>query len=93
MDSWIFGNLKKKWSTIVRRHVAAKQTTVETLQLQLSGYGAYASQVQVALDKSGIKEPLETWDDDLLKQYVSSFLAVRFPTVIVRSESSNNDRR
>ncbi|KAI8143343.1 P-loop containing nucleoside triphosphate hydrolase protein [Fennellomyces sp. T-0311] len=82
IHSWITNNLLKRWSSIVRRHVAIKNTTVETLQIQFSGYGATISVVQKAMDKSGIKEPLETWDEELVKKAVSFFMDVRFPTIV-----------
>ena len=35
------------------------------------------------MDRSGIKTPLETWDEDTVKKVVDNFMDVRFPTVIV----------
>jgi len=40
IHSWIYNNLKGRWGSIVRRHVATKSSPVETFQSQLSGYGA-----------------------------------------------------
>ncbi|KAI9484696.1 45.2 kDa GTP-binding protein [Zychaea mexicana] len=82
IHSWITNNLLKRWSSIVRRHVAIKNSTVDTLQIQLSGYGSTASVVAKAMDKSGIKEPLEAWDEDTVKKVVDFFMDVRFPTVV-----------
>jgi hypothetical protein len=39
--------------------------------------------VQKALDRSGVKDPLETWDKDTIKKVVDAFLDERFPTIIV----------
>ena len=83
IHSWIYNNLHKKWGGIVRRHVGTHAATAETLQAQFSGYGSTLSVAQKALDKSGIKEPLETWNEETISKLVDSFLNVRFPTVIV----------
>ncbi|KAG2217485.1 hypothetical protein INT45_010771 [Circinella minor] len=82
IHTWITNNLLKRWSGIVRRHVAIKSNVVDTLQTQFSGYGSVASVVQKAMDKSGIKTPLETWDEETVKKVVDNFMDVRFPTVI-----------
>lgn len=37
-----------------------------------------------ALDKSGIKEPLEKWDEETVKKVVEYFMDERFPTIVVR---------
>eukprot|EP01112_Ceratiomyxa_fruticulosa_P001751 TRINITY_DN11911_c0_g1_i1.p1 TRINITY_DN11911_c0_g1~~TRINITY_DN11911_c0_g1_i1.p1 ORF type:complete len:429 (-),score=70.42 TRINITY_DN11911_c0_g1_i1:22-1308(-) len=85
IHSWIFNNLWKKWSNIVRRHIATKSSAAQTLQLQFSGYGTRLVQVQETLDKLGIKEPsmMETWDEFFVKQVVWGFLDVRFPIILV----------
>ncbi|TPX59486.1 threonine---tRNA ligase [Spizellomyces sp. 'palustris'] len=80
--SWIFNNLKKRWGNIVRRHVALKAPIGETLQTQFSGYGSNLSMANRALDRSGIKEALENWDDETLGRLVDAFLDERFPTVV-----------
>ncbi|KAG0225605.1 hypothetical protein BGW42_004213 [Actinomortierella wolfii] len=82
IHSWIFGNLDKKWPQIVRRHIATKSTVVETMQLQFSGYGANMACVQKTMDRSGIKDNLDTWDKATIKKVVDAFLDERFPTVI-----------
>ncbi|KAF9155484.1 hypothetical protein BG015_009676 [Linnemannia schmuckeri] len=82
IHSWIFGNLNKRWSQIVRRHVAVKASTAETLHNQFSGYGATLSLVQKSLDRSGVKEPMDTWEKETITKIVDAFLEERFPTVI-----------
>ncbi|KAJ3116623.1 hypothetical protein HDU96_009178 [Phlyctochytrium bullatum] len=82
IHSWIYGNLMKRWGSIVRKHVAVKVNIAETLQTQLSGYGANLAVVQRTVDRSGIKEPLEKWDDGTVSTFVDAFLDERFPTVI-----------
>ncbi|KAF9925195.1 hypothetical protein FBU30_004975 [Linnemannia zychae] len=82
IHSWIFGNVYKRWSQIIRRHVAVKASTAETLHNQFSGYGATLSLVQRSLDRSGIKEPMETWEKETITKLVDAFLDERFPTVI-----------
>ncbi|ORY05528.1 P-loop containing nucleoside triphosphate hydrolase protein [Basidiobolus meristosporus CBS 931.73] len=82
VHEWIFNNLNKKWSGIVRRHTATKSSVVETLHNQFSGYGATQSIVAKFMDKSGLKDPLETWDEDTLHKVVDAFLDVRFPTIV-----------
>ncbi|KAF8985082.1 hypothetical protein BGZ46_006044 [Entomortierella lignicola] len=97
IHSWIYGNLDKRWSQIVRRHVAVSMrnqlhdiqskdrleaSTAETLHNQLSGYGATLLIVQKTLDRSGVKESMDTWDKETIKKVVDAFLDERFPTVI-----------
>ncbi|KAI8868710.1 P-loop containing nucleoside triphosphate hydrolase protein [Ramicandelaber brevisporus] len=89
IHSWIFGNLHKKWGGIARRHVATKSTAVETIQAQLSGYGATQSIVQRTLDVAII--PLEKWDDDALHGLVDAFIKVRFPMVIALNKIDHPD--
>ncbi|RUP16104.1 hypothetical protein BC936DRAFT_139547 [Jimgerdemannia flammicorona] len=38
------------------------------------------------MDKLDIKEPLETWDDEMLNKVVSGFLDERFPTVVAMNK-------
>ncbi|KAG0349740.1 hypothetical protein BGZ54_004227, partial [Gamsiella multidivaricata] len=82
IHSWIFGNLNKRWSQIVRRHTAVKASTAETLHNQFSGYGATLLLVQRSLDRSGVKESMDTWDKETLRKVVDAFLDERFPTII-----------
>ncbi|KAI8845170.1 P-loop containing nucleoside triphosphate hydrolase protein [Chytriomyces cf. hyalinus JEL632] len=82
IHSWIFMNLWKKWPNIVRRHTATAQSAAETLALQFSGYGANLSCVQKSLDRCGMKDGLDTWDEDAVRKVVDGFLDERFPTII-----------
>ncbi|KAI9205513.1 P-loop containing nucleoside triphosphate hydrolase protein [Polychytrium aggregatum] len=82
IHNWVFNNLHKRWGSIVRRHVAIKALPAETLQNQFSGYGSTVSLCHRFMEKCGIKEALETWDDDTLHAIVDAFLDERFPTVI-----------
>ncbi|KAJ3194627.1 hypothetical protein HK101_002271 [Irineochytrium annulatum] len=82
IHGWIYGNLMKRWGGIARRHAAVKAQAAETLQNQFSGYGSTPALAQRALDRSGIKEPLETWDEGTVSKLVDAFLDERFPTVI-----------
>jgi hypothetical protein len=69
-------------------YLCAEASPIDTLQAQLSGYGAdhrlivrfYAR----ALEAMGGR-PLETWTHDDLPAVVHAFLDVRFPTVVVRA--------
>eukprot|EP00026_Physarum_polycephalum_P008590 Phypoly_transcript_08678.p1 GENE.Phypoly_transcript_08678~~Phypoly_transcript_08678.p1 ORF type:complete len:430 (+),score=42.89 Phypoly_transcript_08678:29-1291(+) len=85
IHSWIFNNLWKKWTNIVRRHCATKSSAANTLQLQLSGYGTRLVQVQKTLDSLDIKEPseMETWDEKRVHEIVDAFLTIRFPTILI----------
>lgn len=46
------------------------------------GYGSTFAVVAKFMDKLGIKEPLETWDDAMVGRVVDGFLDERFPTVV-----------
>jgi len=35
------------------------------------------------MDKLGLNEPLENWDDETLHKVVEAFLDERFPTIVV----------
>ncbi|CAO3683222.1 unnamed protein product [Umbelopsis vinacea] len=82
IHSWVMNNLLKKWPNIVRRHTATKSTAIETLQTQFSGYGSTSAVVAKFMDKLGIKDALETWDDAMIRKVVDGFLDERFPTVV-----------
>ena len=88
---WIKGNLKERWPAIRRRHVAAKQTAVETMQAQLSGYGSTAKLLMRTLDRLALKEPLEAWDDETLDRVVNAFIDDKFPTVIALNKIDHPD--
>eukprot|EP01103_Thecamoeba_quadrilineata_P006505 TRINITY_DN1622_c0_g1_i6.p1 TRINITY_DN1622_c0_g1~~TRINITY_DN1622_c0_g1_i6.p1 ORF type:complete len:304 (-),score=54.85 TRINITY_DN1622_c0_g1_i6:19-930(-) len=92
-DSWIYNNLWRKWSSTVRRHLATKSTAVQTLSLQLSGYGAKQSLVQAVLDSLDVKEPsdLETWEPEKIHKFVDTFLEHRFSTILVLNKVDHPD--
>jgi ribosome-binding ATPase YchF (GTP1/OBG family) len=97
MHSWIFNNLWSRWDSIKRRHVACKNTIVETLSSQLSGYGCSRKFIIYLCDKLGynstfdqkpastdstvIKSKLQTWDEAMVREFVWKFLEERFPTI------------
>ena len=58
-------------------------STAETLHTQLSGYGATLVIVQRTLDRSGVKDAMDTWEKETIKKVVDAFLDERFPTIIV----------
>ena len=80
-----------KWGSIKRRHIAIKANAVETLSGQFSGYGANARLVAKTLDRMGLKEPLELWDDETVKRVVEAFVDEKFPTVIALNKIDNGD--
>lgn len=41
--------------------------------------------VQRSLDRSGIKESMDTWEKETIRKMVDAFLDERFPTIIVTS--------
>jgi ribosome-binding ATPase YchF (GTP1/OBG family) len=88
---WVLGNLMQRWGSIKRRHVAAKQTTVETLQGQFSGYGSNAQLVARMLDRINLKEPLEHWSDETVERMVNGFVDEKFPTVIALNKIDHAD--
>lgn len=48
---WIWGNLKEKWSGVVRRHVMSRTSAAEGLLGMWSGYGADLKVVQATLGR------------------------------------------
>ena len=46
------------------------------------GYGSTSAVVAKFMDKLGIKDALETWDDAMIRKVVDGFLDERFPTVV-----------
>lgn len=91
VEAWILGNLKDKWGSIRRRHIAVKATATETLQNQFSGYGSTATIVNRTLDRMGIKEPLEEWSNETVAKVVSNFIEEKFPTVIALNKIDHPD--
>ncbi|XJO76292.1 hypothetical protein BDV3_006836 [Batrachochytrium dendrobatidis] len=82
ISNWIYFNLWKKWGNIVRRHMATRSSTAETLQLQFSGYGANLAMVNRFLDKFPDKRSLDMWNSDTVMMMVNAFIAERFPTLV-----------
>ncbi|KFY52651.1 hypothetical protein V496_08292 [Pseudogymnoascus sp. VKM F-4515 (FW-2607)] len=88
---WVLGNLKVKWGSVKRRHIAIKATAVETLQGQFSGYGSNAQVVARTLDRMGLKEPLEHWSDETVEKVVNAFVDEKFPTIIALNKIDHAD--
>lgn len=91
ITAWIKGNLMQKWPSIRRRHMAIKAAATDTLQGQFSGYGATSTVVNRALDRSGVKEPLENWDEATIDIVVAAFTDEKFPTVLALNKIDHPD--
>jgi ribosome-binding ATPase YchF (GTP1/OBG family) len=89
--AWVKGNLMDKWGGIRRRHVAVKATAAETMQGQWSGYGSTPALAARALDRSGVKTPLDEWDDATISRVVDAFMDEKFPTVIALNKIDHPD--
>ncbi|MCJ1350821.1 MAG: hypothetical protein MMC33_000802 [Icmadophila ericetorum] len=89
--NWILGNLMDKWGSIKRRHIATKSNAVDTLQNQFSGYGSTTNTVARTLETLALKTPLETWTNEEVASMVSTFVNVRFPTVIALNKIDHPD--
>ena len=74
-----------------RRHIAVKASPVDTLQSQFSGYGATSSIIARTLDTLSLKEPLENWTSETIANLVSTFVTIRFPTVIALNKIDHPD--
>lgn len=88
---WILGNLTEKWPSVVRRHVATKSTTLDTLLSQLGGYYANKELVGKALDRMENLPPLQEWDTEMVEAVVKSFMAVKFPTILALNKMDHPD--
>lgn len=88
---WILGNLKERWGSVVRRHIATKSTTLETLRQQLGGYSASKRLIGRALDLMPGLAPLNEWDDETVEAVVKSFMKVKFPTVLALNKMDHPD--
>ncbi|RCK64069.1 hypothetical protein Cantr_10494 [Candida viswanathii] len=88
---WILGNLKERWKTVVKRHIATKSSTLETLRQQLGGYVANKKLIGDALDLIPDLPPLQDWDDDMLGKVVRTFMEVKFPTVLALNKMDHPD--
>ena len=66
-----------------------ESSPIDTLQNQLSGYGADHRMIVIFYDQAmqRLGKPLEEWEHDDLPRAVDVFLDVRFPTVIVCAAS------
>ncbi|OMJ15496.1 putative GTP-binding protein [Smittium culicis] len=91
IHAWIFNNMNKKWDSTVRRHIATKSTSANTLQSQLSGYGANKDIVMNSLGSDYSKLPLNEWKNEDLYNFVFRFIDVRFPTVIALNKIDHPD--
>lgn len=88
---WIEGNLKKRWGSIVRRHIATKSPVVDTLLTQFAGYSANREMVSRALDRLDVVGKLEQWDDEKVTQVVKIFVEEKFPTVLALNKIDHPD--
>lgn len=88
---WILGNLTEKWGSVVRRHIATKSTTLETLRQQLGGYYANKQLIGKALDTIPGLPPLQDWDPEMVERVVKAFMAVKFPTVLALNKMDHPD--
>ncbi|KAI5951192.1 hypothetical protein KGF54_004266 [Candida jiufengensis] len=88
---WILGNLKEKWGSVKRRHIATKSTTLETLRQQLGGYVANKQLIANALDLIPNLPPLQDWDDEMLEKVVWAFMEIKFPTVLSLNKMDHPD--
>lgn len=88
---WILGNLKERWGSVVRRHIATKSTTLETLRQQLGGYSASKRLIGRALDLMPGLAQLNEWDDETVEAVVKSFMKVKFPTVLALNKMDHPD--
>lgn len=88
---WILGNLTEKWGSVVRRHIATKSTTLETLRQQLGGYYANKQLIGKALDTIPGLPPLQEWDDEMVERVVKAFMSVKFPTVLALNKMDHPD--
>lgn len=89
---WVLGNLKEKWGSIKRRHVATKSSTVDTLQNQFSGYGSTSDLVARSLkDIQSSLPSLDQWTDDQLEMVVRAFTREKFPTVLALNKMDHPD--
>ncbi|KAK6200312.1 P-loop containing nucleoside triphosphate hydrolase protein [Scheffersomyces amazonensis] len=88
---WILGNLMEKWPSIVRRHIATKSSTLETLRAQLGGYSANTQLVAKALSLIPNLPPLNEWDNEMIERVIHSFMEVKFPTVLSLNKMDHPD--
>lgn len=89
VHAWIYNNLWGRWGSVARKHTATKSSVANTLQLQLSGYGANGSTVNRTLDEMGVRDPvdLSDWGEDQVHSLVDAFLKVRFPTLLLLNKA------
>lgn len=88
---WILGNLMEKWPLVVKRHIATKSTTLETLRAQLGGYSANKQLIARALNLVPDLPPLNEWDNEWIEKVVRSFMDVKFPTVLSLNKMDHPD--
>jgi ribosome-binding ATPase YchF (GTP1/OBG family) len=89
IHAWIYNNLAPSWPATARRHNMTKSSVAKTLQTCFSGYGSKEAIVVAVVDALGVKEPadLAQWDADYLHRMVDTFIAIRFPTVLVLNKA------
>lgn len=95
---WVFNNIWKKWTNIVRSHLAQRHTKdpptiAEMLQTQFSGYGTTPIMSVRVCEELNIKDTadIQNWTEDHIHKIVDTFLLVRFPTVLVLNKADLSD--
>ena len=69
----------------------AEASPNDTILAQFSGYGATPSHIARTLTILGTSAPLEAWDPSTVHSLVSSFVDVKFPTVLALNKVDHPD--
>eukprot|EP01126_Amoeba_proteus_P060716 TRINITY_DN8067_c0_g1_i5.p1 TRINITY_DN8067_c0_g1~~TRINITY_DN8067_c0_g1_i5.p1 ORF type:complete len:288 (-),score=36.99 TRINITY_DN8067_c0_g1_i5:92-955(-) len=91
---WIFHNLWSRWTGIVKKQSATRTPMDETLQVQVSGYSTKIVTVRKTLDAMNIQTPFDdlmNWDEGMVRKFVSTFVSIRFPTVLALNKIDHKD--
>ena len=99
LHQWILGNLRKKWPSLIRRQTNNKLSNRRAVHGRVAGYGVTLDLVRQVFHSipggdeegqlhAGIKRlSLREWQQEHQDAFVESFLAVRFPTILVLNKA------
>lgn len=91
---WVYNNLKGKWGSVVRRHIATKSSVVDTISSQLNGYGTRPGMIQKVFDMLNLNSEearIEHWSQEQVEKMIEIFVTVRFPTVLALNKIDHPD--
>ena len=87
IDKWFFGVIKKNWPKFGKHPYDSKAKLFDAMQQSLSGIGATAHTIEIALNKSGLLDKkLFTWTDEDTMNFAAELRKATKPMVVAANK-------